>query len=148
MGREDFVLACCVPEDVEQMIDVNLRAFKDDYFGSFCFPDSSIARDERRRWLRERFLLTMTRPEIRNIKVTEVSTGRIAAWARWQYPYKFSEEEKVERERERQQKENERAKGTLQEWPLGSNVEVCDFKFGQLYYLMHKHVDPEDMYGE
>jgi hypothetical protein len=148
MARKDFVLEPCVPEDIEEMIDVNLRAFKDDYFGSYCFPDAMIPSDERRRWLRARFLSTMGRPENRDFKITEVSTGRIAAWARWYFPYKFNAAEKAEREREEQEKEKARAEGTLQEWPLGANVEACDVKFGELARLMKKHVDLEDMYGE
>ena len=148
MARQDFVLAPCVPEDVEEMIDINLRAFKDDYFGNFTFPDAKIAPDERRRWMRARILRTMAKPENRNFKVTEVSTGRIGAWARWYFPYRFSAEEKAEREREEQDKEKARAEGTLQEWPLGANVEACDAKFGELGRLMKKHVDLEDMYGK
>jgi hypothetical protein len=129
MARKDFVLEPCVPEDLEEMID------------------AMIPRDERRRWLRARFLSTMGRPENRNFKITEVSTGRIAAWARWYFPYKFNAAEKAEREREEQEKEKARAEGTLQEWPLGANVEACDVKFGELARLMKKHVDLEDMYG-
>jgi hypothetical protein len=148
MARQDFVLAHCVPEDIEEMIDVNLRAFKDDYFGNFTFPDAEIRTEERRRWLRARFLRTMATPENRNFKVTEVSTGRIVAWARWYFPYTFSAEEKAEREREEQEREKARADGTLQKWPIGANVEACDVKFGELDRLMKKHVDLEDMYGK
>jgi hypothetical protein len=148
MAQAAFVLAPCLPEDVEQMASNYLSAFKDDYFNTVCFPGSSIPGDERRRWLHKRFLRTMTRPEVRNFKVTEVSTGKLTAFARWHYPYQFNEEEKAERERERQQKEKERADGTLQEWPLGSNMEVCDLKFGKLDRFMEKYVDPKDMYGE
>lgn len=148
MAQDAFVLAPCLPEDVDQMASNYLSAFKDDYFNATCFPDSSIPKDERRRWLHARFLRTMTRPEVRNFKITEVSTGKLAAFARWHYPYKFNEEEKAEREREKQQKEKKRADGTLQEWPLGSNMEVCDLKFRELDRLMEKYVDPEDMYGK
>lgn len=147
MAREDFIIALCAPEDIEEMIDVYLGAFKDDYFGSYCFPAATIADDEIRRWLRDRFLRLMLKPESRNFKVTEVSTGKIGAWARWYFPYKFSEEEKVQMEREGQEKEKARAEGTLQEWPLGSNSEACDLKFGKLDRLMKKYVDPENMYG-
>lgn len=147
MAREDFVIALCAPEDIEEMIDVYLGAFKDDYWGSYCFPDATIAVDERRRWLRARFVRLMAKPESRNFKVTEVSTGKIGAWARWYFPYKFSDEEKAQIEREEQEKEKARAEGTLQEWPLGSNLEVCDFKFAELDRLTKKYVDPENMYG-
>lgn len=129
------------------MIDVYLSAFRNDYFGSFCFLSEIVTDDERRRWLRARFLRFMSRPENRNFKVTEVSTGKIVAWARWYFPYKFSEEEKLERDREEQEKERARAEGTLQEWPLGANVELCNFKFGELARLMKKYVDLEDMYA-
>lgn len=130
------------------MIDVYLRAFNDDYFGSYCFPAAKIPIDEWRLWLRHRFLRAMSRPENRSFKVTEVSTGKIATWARWSFPYKFSEEEKAEREREEQEKKKARAEGTLKEWPSGANLEACDMKFGELSRLIKKHVNLEDMYSE
>jgi hypothetical protein len=148
MAREDFVHAPCSPEDIEPMIDVYLTAFRDDYFGGVCFPGRKILDDERRRWLRARFLRFMSQPESRSFKIMEVSTGKIVAWARWYFPYKFSEEEKAERERQAQEKERARAEGTLQEWPLGANVEVCNYKFGELDRLMKKYVNLENMYGK
>lgn len=148
MARDDFVLAPCSPEDIEDMIDIYFRAFHDDYFGSYCFPAAKIPRDEWRRWLQRRFLNAMSRPENRTFKVTEAHTGKMAAWARWSFPYKFSEEEKAEREREEQEKEKAKAEGTLQEYPPGANLEACEIKFGELSRLIKKHVNLEDMYSE
>jgi hypothetical protein len=147
MAREDFVLAPCLPEDIDQMIDVYLNAFKDDYFGSFTFPRSNIPEDEMYQWLRNRFLKTLRTPEYRCFKVTEVSTGRIGAWVRWQYPHTLSEEQKAEKKREKEREEREKAEGKLQKWPRGANLEVCDIKFGWLDRMREKNVDVENMYG-
>jgi hypothetical protein len=76
----NFVLSPCVPSDIEQMISVYSRAFENDYFGSFTFPPSRITASEKHRWLHERFLASMSKPEIRNFKITDMSTGKIAAW--------------------------------------------------------------------
>lgn len=140
--RQDFVLSPCTVDDVEDMINVHYNAFKDDYFGSFSFP-KTIPEDVMRKWKTERFTKTLSKPEIRNFKITEVSTGKMAAWARWTFPYTFSEKEKLEKERE----EEAKPKGYT-EWPPGANLEICDAKFGALERLKNKYVDPETMYSE
>ena len=72
----------------------------------------------------------------------------MAAWVRWQFPYKSSEEEKVERGREAEENERRRKEGTWSEWPQGANLEVCDEKFGGLERMKIEHVDHEDVYSE
>lgn len=149
MAQQGFILAPCVSDDIEPMVDVYLKAFRHDYFGSYCFPASKIPIDGWRQWLSRRFSRYLSRPENRIFKATELSTGKVAAWALWSFPYKLSEQEKGEREREEQEKQKARAEGTLEgEWPPGANVEVCFTKFGELSRLMEKHWNSEDMYSE
>jgi hypothetical protein len=103
---------------------------------------------EKHRWLKQRFLATMSKPEIRNFKITDVSTGNIVAWARWGFPYSFSEEERVERGREKEEKERKKREGTYSEWPAGSNLEVCEGKFGALDRIRNQNVDWGNTYGQ
>ena len=145
--RQDFVLSQCTISDVEEMINVYSNAFADDYFGSFAFP-KTIPQDVKRKWLTERFTKMLSKPETRTFKIAEVSTGKMAAWARWTFPYVFSEKEKIEKEQEKLEKEKEKAKGLYTEWPPGANLEICDVKFGALERLKNKYVDPENMYSE
>lgn len=138
--QQDFVLSPCTVDDVEDLIKVQSSAFADDYFGNFTFP-KTIPEDVMVKWLRDRFTKMLSKPDTRFFKITEVSSGKMAAWARWIFPHTFSEEEKLEREREK-------AKGKSSEWPQGANLEVCDAKFGGLERLKDKYVDPTDTYGE
>jgi hypothetical protein len=145
--RPDFVLSPCTLDDVEDMISVQESAFADDYFSAFTFP-KTIPASVKRHWLRERFTKIFAKPEFRNFKITETSTGKMAAWARWSFPYTFSDEQKLERKRENEQKEREKAQGGDPDWPPGSNLEICHAKFGALKRLREKYVQEDDMYGE
>lgn len=144
----EFVISACEPADVEQMIAVYNRAFEHNYFSLYTFPPSQIDPVEKHRWLKQRFLTSMSKPEMRNFKVTEVSTGNIAAWARWGFPHTFTEKEKAEKEREKRENERRKLEGTYEEWPWGSNLEVCDAKFGALERLRNQNVDQENTYGQ
>jgi hypothetical protein len=62
----------------------------------------------------------MSQPEIRDFKIMDLSTGKMAAWARWQFPYSLSEDEKAQREREKEQRQKMPEEGTWSEWPQGS----------------------------
>jgi hypothetical protein len=136
MASEAFVLLPCAPEDVEAMISVYERAFANDYFSSFTFPRHSITEAEKHRWLRARFLGTFSKPELRNFKIVEARTGRMAAWARWGFPYVFSEEELGEREAEKDS------------WPEGSYLEVCEVKFGGLHKKRDAYARKDETYSE
>lgn len=140
----NFVISPCVPSDIEQMVSVYSRAFANDYFSLFTFPPSKITPEEKHRWLTQRFLASLSKPEIRNFKITDASTGLIAAWGRWQFPYTFSEEEKAERESEKERKKKE----GVSDWPEGANLEVCDVKFGGLERMRNQYVDWENDYGK
>lgn len=114
---------------------------------SYTFPVSQIGPSEMKQWLHKRFLSMIIKPEYRNLKIVDTSTGNIAAWARWHFPYTFSWEEKAEKERE---KEERKKRGVLEggEWPVGANLEVCEMKFGALHRIRHELVDFENAYGE
>ena len=135
MAPEAFHLAPCTPSDIPSMISIYESAFANDYFCSFTFP-STIPLSEKHRWLRDRFLGTFQKPEIRNFKVVETSTGRMAAWARWGFPHSFTEEELKKRELEKD------------EWPQGSNLEVCDGKFGALVDMRERYTVKGETYSE
>jgi hypothetical protein len=136
MAAETFTLSPCTTEDVESMVEVYSRAFENDYFSAFTFPKSTISDSEKRRWLRARFLGTLSKPDLRNFKIVETSTGRMAAWARWGFPYVFSEEELRMQHEEKD------------EWPEGSNLEVCDVKFGGLHEKRERHTRRGEDYSE
>jgi hypothetical protein len=142
-----FVISPCVPSDIEQMISVYTRAFENNYFGLYTFPPSQIDPAEKHRWLKHRFLTSMSKPEMRNFKITDVSTGNIAAWARWGFPHAYTEEEKAKKEKEKQEIERRTEEGTYEEWPRGANLEVCDAKFGALERIRDQNVDWENTYG-
>jgi hypothetical protein len=135
MAPENFVLSPCTPEDVEGMIDVYETAFANDYFSSFTFPRDTVTDVEKRRWLRARFHCTFSKPDLRSFKIVETNTGHMVAWARWGFPYKFSEEELKEKEEEEDS------------WPEGSNLEVCDAKFGGLHKKREGYVEKDETYG-
>jgi hypothetical protein len=135
MAPETFHLAPCTPSDVPSMISIYESAFANDYFSSFTFP-STISHSEKHRWLRDRFLGTFQKPELRNFKIVETSTGRMAAWARWGFPHSFTEEELKKQELEKD------------EWPQGSNLEVCDVKFGTLHEKRERYTEKGETYSE
>lgn len=135
MAPQDFVLAPCVPEDVEQMIHVYEKAFSHNHLVPYMFPQ--VTSEDKHEFLRLRYLRSLAKPELRVFKVTEVSTGRMAAWARWRYPYTLSEAEKAEKEQQPQQK---------REWPRGANVEVCEEKFRSYEGWLEENTNLEDTY--
>jgi len=127
------------------MVNVYERAFQNDYLSSFTFPKNAIPTSVKRRWLHNRFLTSLSKPEIRNFKVVDTETGNIAAWSRWGFPHALNEEEKAEKDRK---KEREKLEGKKSEWPEGANLELCDLKFGALDRMRNQNVDWENTYGE
>lgn len=89
----------------------------------------------------------MAKPELRNFKIVDTRTGKIAAWARWHFPYSFSDEEQAERAQEKLENERKKQQGSFSEWPEGSNLEVCEKKFGFLSRMRSELVDFENAYG-
>ena len=82
----------------------------------------------------------MARPETRVFKVTEASTGKIAAFARWKFPHVAATEEKEELEKSEEEKKSE--------WPVGTNIALCEEKFGMLDVWREQFVvDTESIYG-
>ena len=149
MGSQDapnFILSSPSHADVDSMVNVYEAAFTGDYFTSFTFPPT-IDPSTKYQWLEQRFNKMLTKPEIRHFMVTDQSTGRMAAWARWEFPYTFTSEEKAERQREKEQKEREKKEGKSG-YPEGAIVEVCEAKFGSLEKIRDKNVDYENTYGE
>ncbi|KAG0650034.1 hypothetical protein D0Z07_3877 [Hyphodiscus hymeniophilus] len=142
MAPESFTLSPCTLDDVEAMISVYMNAFKNDYFSSFTFP-ATISPEERYRWLRERFTGTFSKPDLRNFKIVETSTGRMAAWARWGFPHEKNE---VKGEGEGQDEKEEEKDFNKDEWPVGANLEVCEVKFGGLHRKREKYCKKEDTY--
>lgn len=84
----------------------------------------------------------MARPEIHVFKITDTSTGKIAGFMRWQFPHSKPtaalEGDKAKAEEEAKPKK---------EFPPGTNVPLCDFKFGALDAWRDRFVDVESTYG-
>lgn len=78
------------------------------------------------------------------MKVTDTTTGNLAAWGRWTRPYRFSAEEKAAKVKE----EEKRKAAGRSLWPEGALEEACDAKFGALDKLKEKYVDAEQDWGE
>lgn len=150
MPAPNFVLSPCTPEDVPGMVEIYLSAFKDDYFSQYCLPRDAIPAEEWNRWLNARFLRLFNSPEIRCFKVTDLNNNhRPAAFARWQFPYVFSEEEKKVKAMEKKEAERKkREEGVDPKWPRGANLEVCDLKFGPLDRCRESSINEEETYGE
>lgn len=129
------------------MISVYNRAFADNYLMNYVFPPSQISTAEKNRWLSDRFLKNLTKPEIRNIKITDTRTGDLAGFARWHFPHTFTEEQKLELEREKEEVERKEKEATFSAWPEGANLELCDIKFGTLDRKRKEQVDFENAYG-
>lgn len=60
----------------------------------------------------------------------------MAAWARWGFPHSFTEEELKKMEQEKD------------EWPEGSNLEICDVKFGGLHKKREFYTRKDEDYSE
>ncbi|KUJ20317.1 acyl-CoA N-acyltransferase [Mollisia scopiformis] len=147
MAPETFTLSECTKEDVPAMIQVYLSSFASDYFGQFVFPKATISDEERHRWLTYRFTTLFTKREVRSFKITENSTGKMAAFLRWTFPIVLTEEEQLERKKEKAEKERVmKETGHDPTWPRGANLALTEEKFGGLERMMDKYVDKKEMY--
>ncbi|KAH7330166.1 hypothetical protein BKA65DRAFT_52964 [Rhexocercosporidium sp. MPI-PUGE-AT-0058] len=147
MANDQFVLSPCTVADVPGMIKVYLSAFASDPFSAFTFPRDKISDEEMNRWLTERFTKTLTQKrEMHTFKILDTSTNTLCAFLRSSYPHVLMAEEKATREREQKARSEERKQGRDPMWPVGSNLEVCDGKFGGLDALRERFVDNAEMY--
>ena len=144
----DFVLSPCTLDDLDDLIRVYEAAFRNDYFSIYTFPPDRITKEAKHRWLRDRFIDKVAQPDLRHFKITDVSTGSMAAWVRWGYPHVFTEEEKAEKARQKEEKEQLKVEGKASDWPEGAIIEVCEAKFGALHESLEKNVDLGNMYGK
>jgi len=85
-------------------------------------------------------------------KVTEVATGRLAAVARFGYPFKLTEEEQARRDEEKAQEkkaleEAEKETGKSAKYPEASNVEACEWYFNTLDEMREKYMKWDQDYS-
>lgn len=142
MSVPPFVLSPVTADDVESMIAVYEAAFASNPLSSLLFP-KSIKPEVKAAWLRKRFLGYLAKPEIRQFKVTETSTGKLVAWSRWAFPYVLSPEEKEKRRKEEEEKAQ---KDPKESYPDGANVGACEEKFNGFDEFRRTWVDDENMY--
>jgi hypothetical protein len=144
-----FEISRCVPADLDAMVDVYIKAFTNTYMNTILFPPQTVTHDSIRTWLSHRFHKYMTRPhpEMHCFKVTETATRKVAAWARWGYPFTLTEEEKAVRDAEKAQDEAEKASGVATRFPLGSNEEACVEFFGALDVMREKYMKWDEDYS-
>jgi GNAT superfamily N-acetyltransferase len=143
MAPESFILSACTPADIPAMVNVNLSAFANDPLSKLAMPREIIGETELRRWMSQFLAAFFAKPEVHFFKVTETSTGNLAAWMRCAYPHLLSEEESQKRKAEKEQKVKA---GSF--WPKGANLEVIDAKFGTLGLLKEKYCDDSETYCE
>ncbi|KAH8594314.1 hypothetical protein B0O99DRAFT_625576 [Bisporella sp. PMI_857] len=144
MTSENFAISLCTHNDLLEMVRVYQAAWINDLFNNACFPSEKIDpySEEKYEWIKERQTLAMAKPENRTFKITDLETGRIAAWSRWCYPHVLSPEEKAAREAEEQRKKD----SGWSEWPPGANHEICSAKFGAIYAKRKENVDSANDY--
>lgn len=78
-----FVMSRCVPEDTDPLGVVYYESFELDPGNSFWWPPS---RDAMMDWMRIRIRKKMSDPGVRHFKITDVGTGDVVSWARWDIP--------------------------------------------------------------
>ncbi|ETS85043.1 hypothetical protein PFICI_03068 [Pestalotiopsis fici W106-1] len=78
-----FVLSYCEAGDVDQLCNVYYEAFKEDPGNSHWWSPS---RDKMMAWMRTRIEKKMADRSIRHFKVTDVASGDMVAFARWDIP--------------------------------------------------------------
>jgi hypothetical protein len=84
-----FEVALATTADIPGMIRVYNAVFLPMPIQRVCFPKcpaDAVADAAKDAWLADVYTEFLSRPEIRTLKVTEVATGKLVAWARWGYP--------------------------------------------------------------
>jgi phage portal protein BeeE len=142
-----FQVSPCTLSDLNAMTYVYVQAFNNTFMNAMLFPPQSHAPDSIRTWLYPRFKkhLTQGRDEMKLFKITEVATGRLAAVARFGYPFKLTEEEQARRDEEKAQEEKareevEKETGKSVKYPEAANVEACDWYFKTLDEMREKYM--------
>lgn len=133
-----FEIASATLEDVPSMSRIIFETYRGNRnsMANYMYPTESQAMLAWR-------IKTMARkfhdPAVFYQKVTDVSTGEIVAYARWQSPHPRAVEE------DRNMKEQRK---NLESFPKGSNVELAKAYDSALNAKMAKYADPEKDYGE
>jgi len=141
MAPENFTLSNCTPDDVPSMVEVSLRAFANDPLNQITLPREVIGEAELRRWTTQFLHSLFDKPEIHFYKVTETTTGTLAAWIRCAFPHVLNEEESQKRKKEKDAKLKDKSF-----WPKGANFDGIDAKFGTLGQLKEKYCDDTQTY--
>lgn len=132
-----FEVALATLKDVPDMSAVVLEAYRGNRntMANYMYPTQSPVMLPWR-------MKSMTRQILKDptniyVKVTDTSSGVIAAYARWQSPHKLQEEK------------NENTEGTeVEQWPQGSQVPLVKEYYAALDAKSEKYVDIEKDYGE
>jgi hypothetical protein len=140
-----FELSHPTIEDIPEMTSVYVAAFSQDPDQSFIW--NGIDPADKKDWLLHRFTKTFHQPENVFYKITEKSTGRMAAWARWHFPTVLTPQKAEERRIEEEKQANKTEEERRQDWPVGANVEMCATFFDSLDGMRKKYFDKEQMYG-
>jgi hypothetical protein len=84
-----FEVSSATKADIFDMIRVYNTTFLPMPIQRVCFPKcpgDAVADAAKDAWLTDVYAELLSRPGIRTLKVTEVATGKLVAWARWGYP--------------------------------------------------------------
>ena len=84
----------------------------------------------------------MAQPEIHVFKATDTTTGNIAAFMRWGFPHTKAIAPPSEAAKTPEQKKQESDAA----WPPGTNISLCDAKFGTLDSWRDTYVDDAETY--
>jgi hypothetical protein len=122
------------------MVDVYFRAWATEPTTAIWLP-SAVTKEAKESWLRERYIAQLAKREVHMHKVTEVATGKLAAFDRWTYPFTLTAEEKEQREQDKAKARNKAF------FPKGANEEAMLEFFGALDAMQVKYVREDNMYG-
>ncbi|KAI0130300.1 hypothetical protein BJ170DRAFT_593814 [Xylariales sp. AK1849] len=79
----EFIMSRCTPADIDALAVVYYDAFKSDAGNSYWWsPDKSSMLD----WMGRRVRRKMADRGVRHFKITDVESGDLIAWARWDIP--------------------------------------------------------------
>ncbi|KFY59451.1 hypothetical protein V497_04261 [Pseudogymnoascus sp. VKM F-4516 (FW-969)] len=139
-GRAGFHIEECTPADVQSIVHIYLSAFTREPNHIACFPNSTCSWDSQASWLTTRFgrRLNHPGPGERHFKVIEDATGRMASFARWEFPHSPEEEKSEMRD--------EAGDLDADALPKGANVEACKEMFAGLETMQKKWVEEDSMY--
>ncbi|KFY96612.1 hypothetical protein V500_02403 [Pseudogymnoascus sp. VKM F-4518 (FW-2643)] len=136
-----FHIEECTPADVPSLVHVYLSAFTPEPNHIACFPNSTCSWASQASWLTNRFgkRLNHPGPGERHFKVIETASGRMASFARWEFPHTPAAAEASEAV-------DEGGSMGADSLPEGANVAACLEMFGGLDRMQKKWVEEENMY--